>query len=235
MNNYIIFNGISSEEFGLYVGGQESFNAPKKKITKVSVPGRNGDIIIDQKAFNNVSVPYNIVGMDGFQENTEKIKEWLLSPNSYARLEDSYDPYTYRLGMITSGIEFELYRLNQTGKAKIVFDCKPQKFLIDGTTQNEVESGESIYNPTEFEALPLIYVSGYGTLTIGDQVIEIANDFSTVYIDCDIMDCYSGTSNANESVTFQSYDFPTLKPGDNTIIFDNTISDVVITPRWWTL
>lgn len=235
MKNYIIFNGISSEEFGLYVGGQESFNAPKKKITKVSIPGRNGDLIIDQKAFNNISVPYMIVGMEGFQKNTEKIKEWLLSPNSYAKLEDSYDPCTYRLGMITAGIDFELYRLNQTGKAKITFDCKPQKFLTGGTLQNKVENGESIYNPTEFESLPLIYVDGYGTLTIGDQVIEIANDFSTVYIDCDIMDCYSGTNNANDSVTFQSHDFPTLKSGDNKVIFDNTINEVVITPRWWTL
>ena len=235
MRNYIVFNGVSSAEFGLFVGGQESFNAPKKKVTKVSVPGRNGDLIIDQGAFENISVAYNIVGMDGFQKNIEKIKEWLLSPNSYARLEDSYDPCTYRMGIVSAGINFTLYRLNQTGKARITFDCKPQKYLVGGTLQNKIESGDSLYNPTSFKSSPLIHVNGYGTLTIGDENIEIADDYQEIYIDSDIMDCYSGSSNANSSVTFQSNEFPKLAPGDNNITFDNTISEVFITPRWWTL
>ena len=48
-----------------------------------------------------------------------------------------------------------------------------------------------------------------------------------------MMDCYHGTENANDSVSIREIDFPTLRPGSNSITYSNTITELKITPRWW--
>lgn len=56
------------------------------------------------------------------------------------------------------------------------------------------------------------------------------------YIDLDIGECYklSGTTmtSINNAVSLPS-ELPTLKPGSNTITYDNTFTSVKVTPRWW--
>ena len=56
------------------------------------------------------------------------------------------------------------------------------------------------------------------------------------YIDLDIGESYyyngGDIISANTSLTLPAK-LPTLKPGHNTITFDNTVSKLVITPRWW--
>ena len=237
MRNYLIYNGIASDSFDLYLGGQASFNAPKRKFTKVKVPGRNGDIIIDQNcSFENINVPYNIVGMNNFKEKTTEIKEWLASSTRYCRIEDTYDPTVFRMGMIVSDISFTMKRLNQTGKAKIVFDCKPQRFLISGEMKNKIYGNDVIYNPTEFKSNPLIRVDGHGVLMINGNTIIVGGSQGTTIIDSETMDCYTlDRQNVNRTVLFQGNKFPVLVPKENDISYSGNITSVVIIPRWWTL
>lgn len=58
----------------------------------------------------------------------------------------------------------------------------------------------------------------------------------TVYIDCDIGECWTIQGgeivNLNGVITLGS-DLPTLAPGTNTFTFDNTITQLKVTPRWW--
>jgi len=78
-------------------------------------------------------------------------------------------------------------------------------------------------------------VTGYGTLTVGSDVITIAQNFAYVDIDSEIGDCYHGTDNANASVSFQQNGFPELAPGATGIAYSGNITKVEITPRWWRL
>lgn len=56
------------------------------------------------------------------------------------------------------------------------------------------------------------------------------------YIDCDIGEAYADDngviSSLNSYIDLGSY-LPKLAPGSNTITFDNTVTDLKITPRWW--
>ncbi len=57
-----------------------------------------------------------------------------------------------------------------------------------------------------------------------------------VYIDLDIGEAYGDYSGVIASVNnavILPAELPTLAPGSNTITFDNTITDLKITPRWW--
>lgn len=57
-----------------------------------------------------------------------------------------------------------------------------------------------------------------------------------LYLDCDLGEAYKiegGTViGINQHVDLGSK-LPTLAPGSNTITFDNTVTDLKITPRWW--
>lgn len=57
-----------------------------------------------------------------------------------------------------------------------------------------------------------------------------------VFIDCDTGEAYSVASgtvvDANSFVTLGS-DLPKLASGSNTVTFDNTITQLKVTPRWW--
>lgn len=61
-------------------------------------------------------------------------------------------------------------------------------------------------------------------------------DIGTIYVDCDLGECYleeSGTiTPINQQVDLGSR-LPTLASGTNEIIFDNTITELNIAPRWW--
>lgn len=102
-----------------------------------------------------------------------------------------------------------------------------------------VQYGNSpVYNPTEFDAKPLIKVVGIGTAVVGDTAITITGTAGqTIYIDCDSMEIYTlngGTPQSAASlVSFSGNDFPKLKAGSNTVALGTGITSVTITPRWW--
>jgi hypothetical protein len=106
---------------------------------------------------------------------------------------------------------------------------------------HETEYGMSqlvLTNPTEFDALPLIKISGIGTVGIGEYLITISGIAEqTIYIDCDTMEIYKYTDgelvSASSFVSFATYDFPKLVPGINNISVGTGITEVIITPRWW--
>lgn len=102
-----------------------------------------------------------------------------------------------------------------------------------------VQYGKSpVYNPTEFDAKPLIKAVGTGTVVVGDTAITITGTAGqTIYIDCDSMEIYKlngGTPQSAASlVSFSGNDFPKLKAGSNTVALGTGITSVTITPRWW--
>ena len=45
--NYITYSGKSSADYGVWVSGGGTFDAPSRDVQTVSVPGRNGDLTFD--------------------------------------------------------------------------------------------------------------------------------------------------------------------------------------------
>lgn len=235
MIHYLIYNGESSADYDLLVGAQNTFNAPKRSVTKYTIPGRNGDLIKDNGCFENISVPYTIVCKSGFENLADSISAWLKSPTSYCRLEDSHHPEYYRMGLVTDAITYTTGALNHSAKATVTFDCKPQKWLTEGERVKKFTSAGTIFNPTKFASKPLIKVYGNGqsTLKIGDYSMSL-NLQAYVTIDSELMDCTRGNMNMNSYVVLAS-GFPELKSGINLITFTGGITSIEITGRWWTI
>lgn len=170
------FDGENSRNYGVYITGQGVFNAPKRNVEMVEIPGRNGAYALDKGTFNNIEVTYPAgIFADtetDFAEAVSDLRNFLCSRVGYVRLEDDYNPNEYRLAIYKSGLDVD-HDLLIAGEFDLVFECKPQRFLKSGETAISVTSGDTITNPTLFDAKPQLQVWGYGNIGIGSQTINI--------------------------------------------------------------
>lgn len=450
MRNYLTIAGVDSRDFGVYISGQGTFSAPEKAYQFYNVPGRNGAILGNDHRLENIEVSYECFIYSNFNQNIADFRTFLLSLDGYQKLTDSYHPDEYRMAVYTGPFEPEVTQKNDAGSFTLIFNCKPQRWLISGDTSYGWVNGgsqevtgeeltvfgpalddtvftgeflldggyvnryvltkdgepiltlqlsslgvtgaefdfiagtweltrkflpcrddpfthyssspfnvfksnssytnlvswyggqihgfsgyrkidpesteydtalklnnyskawtifndkvyiqdaahksmtggefgyylaanEHVYidlttpvsysftpisisdigewvtfsgqivqistslsnltmkyaetgrmsNPTMFPSRPLIRVEGTGTFTMDGVTVTIADCNSYVDIDCELMDCYEGSINRNKDVTFSTYDFPLLRPGNNEIEIISGITSITITPRWW--
>lgn len=173
------FGDVESSEYGIYITGSAVFNAPERDVEFVSVPGRNGDVVIDNGKFNNITISYP-AGVFGdspeqFAEKISAFRNALLSQRGYQRLSDTYHPDEYRMGVFVASIEVEPTAKNRAGEFKLEFNCKPQRWLTSGEVAIPVDSGDIIFNQTAFEASPLLEVEGEGSITFNDQTVMLTD------------------------------------------------------------
>ena len=91
MNFSFTFNQQNSEGFGIKITDCNHLDSPSRRFERVSVPGRTGDLIIDEGCFNNL--PLNIVGTVSSNQSLNvakaQIEEWLLNVVGYRPLQFS--------------------------------------------------------------------------------------------------------------------------------------------------
>lgn len=232
MRNYFTLAGRDSRDFGVYISGSGTFNAPAREQTAYPVPGRNGDIIIDGGRFQNGQLIYPAFIYSDFKNNLQAFRNYVLSLNGYQNLVDSYHPDEIRQVYLDGAFEVEAQTRNDAGQFNIAFACKPQRLLASGQTVTTLTATGTIINPTLFAARPLLRVYGTGTVKIGNDTITISTNASYTDIDCDMREAYRGTTNLNANVSLSGLDFPDLKPGTNNIVLTG-VTKVDITPRWW--
>lgn len=230
----IWWHGVSSDDVHVIVERCPSVILPTRKQETISVTGRNGDLLVQQDAFENVTQRYDVyvsAEKPSLPTISHVVSEWLLV-KGYQKLEDSYWLDTFRLAHYVGGAEIANI-LNRFGRATIEFNCKPQRFYKSGDYFIDITNGQSLLNPSPFTANPIIVVegSGSGTITAGDKTITLT-DCNGITIDSDIMQVYKGTVNKNRTA---SGSFPVLPSGSTEISWTGGVSEVSIKPRWWTV
>lgn len=231
----LIFNGKSTKDFGVWISGSGTWGAPERDVEHIEVPGRNGDLTIDNKRFKNLTVTYPAFIPKGFAEKFDSFRAFLVSSPGYHRLEDVYHPDEYRMAEYYEAIEPEVGTLNRSGTFDLSFNCKPQRFLKSGERTRSFTANGTIHNPTLFEAKPLLRVYGTGSFGIGNQTVVISSASVYTDIDCDIKDAFKGAINCNGNIQLVSGDFPVLAPGNNGVTMTGGITQIDIMPRWFTV
>lgn len=176
--NTITFGNVNSADFGIYISGEGVFNAPVRDADMISIPGRNGSFLLDKGRFENIEVTYRAfnteANMATFIANVDAFRNAIVSQKGYQRLEDTFHTDEYRMASFIGGLEINPVLYNDhTSEFDITFNCKPQRFLKSGETQQSVVNGGNLLNPTLFESNPLVMVQGYGTLNIGDKSVRV--------------------------------------------------------------
>ena len=175
------FDDIDTLDHGVYISGEGAYNAPERDVEMVTIPGRNGELILDNDRFANIEVTYpaGIKGRD-HDEMRKKFREFrslMASKRGYHRLVDEYNPDEFRLASFVNAIESEATGSGRAAEFELVFNCKPQRFLMSGEAAISVADGDRIFNPTPFDASPMIMVEGYGNLTVNGHEIRIVNEY----------------------------------------------------------
>ena len=176
--NALEFDGINSMDHGIYITGESIYDAPERDVESVEIAGRNGSVLIDNGRWKNLEVTYH-AGTFGknqaeFANKIRNFRNLLASRFGYHRLMDTYNPEEYRIGRFKS-VEVEAEGRKRAGEFDITFDCKPQRYLTNGEASIAVTNGQSLYNPTPYDASPLLAVEGYGTIGFNGYEIEIEN------------------------------------------------------------
>lgn len=232
--NWFTFNGINSTDYGIYISGSGTFNAPEMDITTIEIPGRNGDLTISNNRFKNITVEYPAFIRKQFRNNSAAAKQWLLNQSGYCILTDTYHPEFFRKARFTGPMDFETRFLNYSAEFTISFNCMPQRWLVSGSYPMTFTAPFSLFNQY-YPALPLItvYGSGQGSLTVGGNIIQISNIDEYVTLDSDTQNAYKGTLNQNSTISLST--FPVIPQGETGISWSGGITQIQITPRWWTI
>ena len=235
MRNYLTFNNVSTKDYGVYISGLNTYNAPEKDVEIISIPGRNGDLTIDNGRYKNVDVSYPAFIYDNFDQNVEGLRNYLLSQNGYKRLEDTYHPEEFRLARYKGDFSAKMVDWLEAGEFDLAFDCYPQRFLKSGEQIITLTAAGYIFNEY-MTSKPLIRAYGTGTFTINGVSVQITTASGYTDIDCDLQEAYKDTlaTNCNGNIVLSNGEFPELVPGENTITISG-LTKLEITPRWWIL
>lgn len=229
--NTFTYNGTSSSTYGIFIEHRPVLTFPKRVIESISVPGRSGNLLFDTGAYENVTLTYQVAYRGSVRPTGVDIATWLYQ-NDYLTLTDTYDPSYFRKAVYVSPLNVTDI-INVAGRAAITFDCKPQRYLLSGQTAITPTSGDDIENLYQ-PSLPIISLTGNGTLTVGTKTVTISGNSGTLILDSERQTAEEGGNNANSLITL-SDGFPVLENGDTTVSWTGSIANVEIIPNWWTL
>ena len=255
---HITIAGRDLADFGVYISGNGTYNAPERDIKTISGPGRSGDLTLDNGRFKNIKIKYPAFIVEDFGRNIDALRDFLGTCIGYQRIEDTYHPDEYRMGRVSGAMTVKPVDKLVAGKFDLTFDCMPQRWLksgedlIYGTGSFGAATSFDVLNPTQQDALPIIQLIMDSNCT---KVVFNINDvqftmnapsaLQPILIDSEMQNVYGETNHANLNsyLTLDDEVFPTLKSGLNTISFQPYPTsgywiggcEVNLYPRWWQL
>lgn len=245
MKHEFIYNGMNSRDYGLVTSGEDTWKRPQPDITRIPVPGRNGDLIQLGNRYQNVDITYHCGIIQNLRTNFDAFNASLLCNPGYHRLEDSYHPEYFRMAVFESALDPDVKEKGVVGEVDIKFNCKPQFFLKSGEIEQAIPDEGYIYNPTPYKSKPIIRIQfpnshDGGSVTINGVTISVQEPgvSHNFIIDCEKEDIYvlETKVNKNNDFVLSSGEFFELNPGRNQIFCTGLYRDVVnITPNWWTV
>lgn len=119
-----IFNNNQSDDLGIIITSSNHLDRFKKRREFIQVPGRTGDLVLDDGSYENLELEITCVieDEDNIDERLDHIEDWLKT-NDYSLLE--FDD-----GVRFSAIYVEMKEMRKIVKnvveCKIVFSCKKE-------------------------------------------------------------------------------------------------------------
>lgn len=224
------FNDKSLFDFGAIITNAPQWVVPQRDTSSVSVPGRSGDLIIDNGRYKNVSVQYSISTIPSFMSKTlfetvNEIKDWLSTNGAYCKLIDTYNHCYYRLAR-ASNINDIVNEIAMIGSTTITFDCKPFLYRTDGDELKQITSKSfTITNPEPYESEPYFKIFGSGNITVSveEYTFNLTDVSDYLEVDCEMQDCFREYANCNSQFTGT---FPKLISGTNRIVITGAVSKI---------
>ncbi len=127
-------DGESSADYGLLITGEAVWDAAAYDYEFVQIPGRSGDLVLDNGRFNNITVTYPCVLRD--LSKMCAVRSWLMSKRGYCRITDDYNPSEFRMGVVIDGLSVDPFNA-KAGRFTVSFNCKPQRYLATADREQQ--------------------------------------------------------------------------------------------------
>lgn len=224
--------GTQLSTFGMYQSGNKTFASAEKDLEFVEIPGKSGDLVIDRNRFRNITREYDCFIVDtseaDFRTKIRNLADFLGSLRTYARIEDTYHPDEFVMG-IPEAVDPEVLENLRGANFTLAFNCKPQRFIKTTPTTLQATGSANLVNPSREPAKPLVEMTGAGVLTFGNQSITTTGTGKHI-IDCELMTMAGPNGeNQNGQVVF-NVDQIELPAGTTHVT--STVA-ATIDPRWW--
>lgn len=191
------FNGRTASSFGVQLAdNSEWWATPERDIEHISVPGRSGDLLIDNGRFNNLEITFEVNRLTDGRALSSLIN-WLALNPGYQRLSVSDDPGHYRMASFEGMTQPTFGQLKKSATVSLAFNCKPQRFIISD------EEGVTIRRGT-----PLTFTN-YGDLAKPAFVFLHDNAGDNDCLDMSVVD----TAYPNDALTYRAK-FSSEEPQD---------------------
>lgn len=230
-----------SKELKTVIQKRPKITKPKRKLSLRSVPGRSGDLIVDEESYENGLFELTAFVKGSSQEDQEE-NQTLVSLVFDTGMYQSFVPYwdsKYEYQVITtSGPDFYGSRLyGFSNPYNLELSYKPFKKLRNVDNIVLTKTG-NITNPLKYNSLPYMKITAIGdvTLKVNGLDVVLKNIVEFIELDSEIEECYK-LKNAvmtNENNKMYSIEYPVLKPGVNTISWTGNVSKLEVEPRWRT-
>jgi len=227
------YKGIKSTEMNIRIQNDITFTSPVRDVNIIQVPGRDGDLIMDNGRFETVrrSIPCRIeTSENDIEQLISRINNWLIDDGSFHEFSWDNDrdfKYLARVdGAVTSG-----RMLSRLGHAVIDFNIHPIKYLRSSLVEERVMTNGVIQNPFSINAKPLIRITGGGNITIniGGRPLVLEGISGGCLIDSETQTITDLQGRVTLFERMRS-PFPVLTPGNNTVTVPSGIQ-VFVTPR----
>jgi phage-related protein len=198
------FGWLYFDTYGIEVDGIDQWVKPERDTTSIHVPGRSGDLIIDNGCWKNVPITYHCHIKDGWETHFKDFVKNLyqLQGGYFSLVYDSEIPGNnvggYRMAEFKGGITPNIWDAMHSGVFDLTFNCKPLLYVggsvsADFSHENVTKTFDNPYGMTAIPKLQIveayagarIYING--GYEAGTWVIDVAphsQDF--IEIDCEL-------------------------------------------------
>lgn len=229
MRNYLVFGGIDTRDYGIYVSGYRKQKIPQRPYEVVQVPGRFGDLLVGGNSMSNEEIRYPaffapVNGTYGLYATYEAaysaFRRAMLRVTGYATLTDTYDTGHYRKAVFTGGVDIDTTQKLDAGSFELVFNAKPQRYVLP-IAQPVAVYGDSalvIVDTNGLSSEPVINVQYTGSFTFirsnGGKSYGAtiqSSPLGNLTIDSERKEIYDTTAQQlNTSVQLNRYEFPVV-------------------------
>lgn len=227
---YFIFKGINSLDMGIVTTSLPDVVRAERRVEKVTIPGRNGDLTIDEGSYSNYTLTLEAAIIK--RANIDKICAWLDGEGEVIFSTEPDKVYKVRIAnQISIGKMLQYFQ-----KFQVNFDTFPFKYSVNAAADmiDNLENNTTVLNKGTVYSEPKITITGSGSvvLTINEREYTINNLSGSITLDSEIMEIINLGSAVYMPPSMDNYLFPRLEVGLNEISYSGNIEKISMNPRW---
>lgn len=226
------YAGVSASEKGVYIERRPSIPAPEEKIEKITIPGRDGDLIVREGVWKDIEIPVSLAFRATDPTNWfaiwRSMKAWLRGSGKLSFSDDGV--FFYKVKYIElSDAEREI---RKHGRFTANFVCEPYQYERAATEWINLPTDGILGNPYSIPSHPVYKIIGEGVCVLTVNAYELqANVGQNLVIDTERQLSYRMDGTPQNTMVTGDYTKLHLQTGDNNIAVTEGF-DLQIQPCW---